>query len=166
MIRPWYRSRLIWAGSFGLVFLLWCWWDSMHHSTWLAWQKPAKVGAIDHSIMSSFSEVSFSRYEDPFITSTRTFSAGRFPIVEFLGSPSEHSRYLGEIRNWFGPAMSGNGSTAPFASAEGFVEQPSCAYWFLVLIYLFFWCGLLVAWQHWKRRRLSKELEPPEPDPE
>lgn len=164
MIRPWYRSRLFWLGLFGLVFLLWCWWDSMEHATWVSLSMDATPsGVSEFSLTSGFSEVSFSSYEDPFVPSGSPppLEFGRFSIAAFLQGSDAHAEFLGRWENWFRPPLGRTpyGSIDPFAPPGSPPVDPCIAYWLLVLIYLGVCSLVLVGWQRWKRRRLPRKEE-------
>ncbi|MBK1826687.1 hypothetical protein [Haloferula rosea] len=168
MIRPWYRSRLFWLANFGLMFLLWCWWDSMQHGTWVGLRKDATPSGVSGFYLTSgFSELSFNSYDDPFVPSgSPPLEFGRFSIASFLQGSEAHAEFLGRWENWFRPAMGRTpyGSVDPFASPGSPPIDPYLAYWLLVLGYLVACSVLLVAWQRWKRKRQLRHQEAVEAD--
>lgn len=174
MIRPWYRSRLFWLGLFGLVFGLWLWWDSMHHSTtfWVSWEgRPdGSVFGPPHrgfSLGSERGSLWFGWNEDPFWPMPSQYGLGfqtsRYLLQDLLldpFAPAEEAHWEYSLRDWF-PTPLGTGNHDPFAPAGS-----HAAIWFLLFGYLIAWGSVSAIWRSWKARRAAKIESMVETEPE
>ena len=157
MMRPWYRSRLFWLGLPGLVFLLWCWWDSMQRWTEisLSWHGPPNGGPFGPPTEGCFlacgdGVLLVGPTYDPFAPVPGRLGIGldmtRIPM-DFLADPFAPEAEL-EPRSGFPAAWTYSKDDDPFSRG-----RLGVAIWWVVIVYAGVLAGVTAAWQRRKRRK-------------
>lgn len=138
-VRPWYRSRLIWLGIPGLLFLIWA-----------SLGNPNRFGMLE--LQWGEHSVAFMDRHLMLQIQVRIPKAGPLgPFVYGYVKPTI-SRPLGEPPGRFPPAMKSMGW---YSGRRGSSGDVSIAYWFLTVVYLAMGSGALALWQ-WRKVRLAK----------
>jgi hypothetical protein len=176
MIRPWYRSRVFWAGLPGLLFLLWAWWDSGAHHSFLSVRDKAGISEIQAETLHGDVVVVWQREAPPSAPGSWTFNAHRLKLSEtddpFAPSPSWRPRrfdvervleiYRKRDATVYPAAIGGvpsSGHTLPVSKTVRF--ECRIAWWGIVLGYLLAGTLFLACWQYWKARRQARRGGPP-----
>lgn len=151
MIRPWYRSRLFWLGLPGLVFLVWVMVTHKPTPSRIVWMPVGFALSID--IWGDRVELKYTR------------NLGPFPFVSATGASLFSTVGASSVQQDFSRAIVWETADSPkTAGSRWRWWSVSLADWLLVLIYLLAWISLLVAWQRWKRHRLSRDADAAESD--
>lgn len=145
MVRLFYRYRLFWLGLPGLLFLLWTWNHSMNEWFWAEYRKIG-VASIGGTVLLQMTD-------DP-------FSSGELKWHQMpLGEPETRDTNPSGISTFYRPIPGGvfmiSCKIAWFAPAfqcEGDERGLNFAHWFLILVYLVIWLGVLTCWQRRKGR--------------
>ena len=143
MIRPWYRSRLLWLGLPVLVSLLWSWADSRRFRSRVSWQTPNRFFVLEQRD----SCLGFGWVSSPvFADGAGDFDWGREEAskADPFYDPSEPPPPI--FRPPFGHWI----STVDQDSKS--VEDWEVAWWVVVSAFTFVWLGTLVIWQRRKLR--------------
>jgi len=111
-----FRSRALWFGVPGLVFLLWGWWVSMGHRSFV------RFGGAGHWTIGQGEGEVFARWY-----------SGEAPDWQYFDARHEKAS-VERLREWKDDA-------AEYWSTSGYVLLP---YHLLVLSYLAIWAGLLI----------------------
>jgi len=135
MIRPWYRSRLFWLGIPGLLFLLWGWVD------WSA--PPSLTVKIGNSRVIAGNSAGALRM----VWATNPSGTG-MAISGRTGTRAP------DLINPFPPAIRHWKVNLPGGSR--FITV-TIGYWFLIIVYLPLWLGVLAGWQRHKVRLVKTE---------
>jgi hypothetical protein len=143
MIRPWYRSRLIWLGMPGLLFLLWGWVDRSPSSLLTA--KGSKLRLTTGNRTGTLTVA----------WETRPGGSGDFAISGRTGTGTPGSIPL------FPPAIQHWKVDLSGFPGGGSATTVKVAYWFLIIVYLPLWLGVLAGWQRRKGRLLKSPATPP-----
>ena len=161
-MRPFYRSRLLWLGVPGLVFLLWVWWDS---GKWDTFVFRTRDGFMEE-VRVSRGQVEWERsaYTNPEIRQVfrdsfpGVFDSGRSKHrgdfgwadrgeMDLLSKQREGGFDLRKGVDWETGCVVKGGMAGP-VEVQGF----RLALWVVVLGYVMVWLGAVVWWQRRKAR--------------
>ncbi|MEK7951664.1 hypothetical protein WKV53_14195 [Luteolibacter sp. Y139] len=149
MMRAFYKSRLLWCGVPGLVFLVWAWWDSGRNADEVSWRQ----GRHSHIVMVTSGAV---WWQD-----TRDEESNSVAELVYVGRVAMVDRARGTVRERgfeFPEAYSWTCEVTPFGEGE---EVRTCelwvALWLMVLGYVGVWLGVVFAWR-WRKRRVMRRL--------
>jgi hypothetical protein len=136
IMRPWYRSRLIWLGTPGLLFLLWISLGDPYRYCHLRVRfGDYGVGFTDR-LRHAHLRLDIPK-KGPMAPFAVEFTKPR--IVRAGDDPGLFPRAIGRTTGWY----------SRLHRSEGVL---SVAYWFLVPVYVAVWTGLFLAWQRRKAR--------------
>ncbi len=135
-----FRLLTFWLGLPLLLFLIGAWWDSMHYRSAIF----IPTANFELSIGSSRGAVGYVFTRD--LGSSLRYKGGDYvPLTKTTAYRDELSEWTNPPGAWDAPAIT---TKSPFGGSSVFI----LAWWFVVLLYLILWTGLMV----WRVRRWSK----------
>ncbi|MCW1917005.1 hypothetical protein OJ996_25675 [Luteolibacter sp. GHJ8] len=149
MPRPWHRSPLFYLGLFPLLFLLWAWWDSNHHST--TFMKVRGSTSLVHLQVITHSRgalrITDQKVEVIHASISTGTDFGRSSVAseERLWCPAPHLEIARQT-------TSETADYQPEIITESHLTLP---HWLLILAYLALW-SLLLFWRSRRIKRLSR----------
>ncbi|MEK7954092.1 hypothetical protein [Luteolibacter soli] len=175
VVRPWYRSRLFWAGMFGLLFLLWAWWNSGAYSSTFTAESRGGEPILHGEVSSGSLLVRWQRRNVSLSPLQWTFTADRWGLGEHdpaTRAPTPRPRQFDVV--WALRVKEERDGLGKNPAAAGWVPSPGrslpvsklmlleyqVAWWLVVLVYLLAGALLLAYWQLVKARRRERHGGP------